>query len=186
MRAAALLLLLAAAPASAAVDVPRAFELFDAYCRPAMQGIEALRGVATVPGPGGEKVFAETDDGSWVTYATGEGDFLVIGAYRYGAGTEMRECMVQQVGGIAGQEPVEPVEAAFLDLVPEGEGITMSGGKVMEEMPPVGHFAMMPKGHLNDRREYTLLGAMDPPEAIMMGSMGPGVFRLNAYAVIPQ
>ncbi|MBY6151800.1 hypothetical protein KUV47_01135 [Vannielia litorea] len=180
------LLLLTATPAAAQIDVPRAFDLFDAYCRPAMQGEAALREVAKVPGPGGEQVFAATEDGSWVTFATGEGDFLVIGSYRYGEGTEMRECMVQQVGSIAGQEPVDPVEAAFLDLAPNGEGITMSGGKVMEQMPPVGHFAMMPKGHLNDRREYTLLGAMEPPEAMMQGSMGPGVFRLNAYAVIPQ
>ncbi|QDC08780.1 hypothetical protein FHY55_05810 [Oceanicola sp. D3] len=183
---AVVLLLLTAAPASAAVDVPRAFELFDAYCRPAMQGIEALREVAKVPGPNGEQVFAQTEDGSWITYHTGEGDFLVTGGYRYGAQSEMRDCMVQQVGGIAGQEPVEPVEAEFLDLAPGGEGIAISGGKVLEEMPAVGHFAMIPKGHRNDRREYVIEGAMEPPEAVMIGSMGPGVFRLNAFAVIPR
>ncbi|MEL6205917.1 MAG: hypothetical protein AAFR47_11480 [Pseudomonadota bacterium] len=178
-----LALFLAMAPLTAAaqgaLDVAKHFALFEEFCIPALQGEETLRATLQVPGPNGEKVWSESADGSLVAYQTGRDDMLVIGNYRYGPGATLQECMVQQIGAFA--ETADQIEATFLSLVPTGEGVVMSGGRVEEEPPRIGLWSAMPAGTVTDRRDFMITGALAPSGTILMASMGQGTFRLNAF-----
>ncbi|MEL7183963.1 MAG: hypothetical protein AAFY65_13645 [Pseudomonadota bacterium] len=164
------------------MDVGKHFDVFNQFCPAAMAGEAALREVLPGPGPFGEKVWSASPDETWVTYQSGIDDVLIIGSFRRGTALEMRECMVQQITSDA--PSVDDLEAAFLERVPKGDGISISGGKVEEQIPPVGAFASTPPDFRNDRREYMVEGALPVPNAIFVGSMGQGNFRIFSFVQV--
>lgn len=184
---AALISLTLAAPAAAqgTFDVPRHFEMFDRFCRPALQGIEAFKAVVTVPGPTGEQVFSVTPDGYVIDAKTGVEGFLISASFFYGPDSVMRFCQVENLEVMGTQRAV--TEPAFLAAAPNGDGIKMFGGPRSEELPGIGSFALAGVGNIKSvRSQYTFFGATEPPGSIMGAYIGDNIFILNATAILKR
>lgn len=164
-------------------DLPRTFSIFNEYCTAAMQGLEVLKPKLPVPGPAGEQVYAVSPDGNLITYQTARDEFLIIGAFRYHPNFVLRECMVQQIVGA--MNPGPELVQEFLSLAPKGDGITMTGGRVSEQIPPAGLMALAGM-IVRDRYEYLIYGAMQPQGTMMLAGMADGNFRLNSYVAVPR
>ncbi len=162
-------------------DFDRHFALFNEFCGAAMKGLEPLKAVTQVPGPSGERVFAVSPDGNLITYQTGRDDFLIIGSFRYQPGFVIRECMVQQIG--ASVQKLDEIEAEFLARAPSGDGISATGGRVVEDIPPVGAFAVSGGMITRPRASYVIYGAMEPQGTIMQSHLADGMFTLNAFVL---
>ena len=186
LRALTFALLSLALPASAQpLDVPKSFELFDRFCRPALTGLETLKPILPVPGPFGEKVYAVSPDGNLITVQTGLDDYLVLAEFRYGPGFVMRNCMVQQL--IAPTSDLATLEAAFQAQVWRGDGIVMTGGEVVEEIPAIGMMAMTGRGNVTrSRNSYVIVGATEPAGSVVQVMIAQGVFTLTGFVAVPR
>lgn len=176
-----------AAPAAAqnAFDMAKHFEMFDRYCRPAMQGLEPFKAAVSVPGPLGEPVFSVSPDGFVIDAYTGIEGFLVTAKFHFSDTDILRFCHIQDLTTVGTQLSV--TEPAFLANAPKGEGIRMYGGQKLEEIPAVGTLAMAGLGNLKSpRATYNIYGAMDPPEAVITAYMGDNQFTLNAMVRVAR
>lgn len=178
-------LVLATAATAQTVDVPKTFQLFDRFCRPALIGLDAFKEVASVPGPFGEKVFSVSPDGHFITAQTGVDDFIVLAEYRYGPGFVSRNCMVQQIVAAAVDYPT--VDAALQSELWSGEGVTVTGGEVVEEIPAIGAMRMAGTGNITRPRSgYMIYGATEPSGSIVHALTAQGMFTLTGNVLVPR
>lgn len=164
-------------------DVPKHFEMFDRYCRAALAGIEPFKATVRVPGPTGEQVFGVSPDGHHIVAKTGIDGFLVSASFQYGPGVVVRFCQVENLVVTGTRRDI--TEPAFLGAVPQGPGITITGGQVVEELPAIGSFALAGQGNIRTlRSQYNIFGATEPPGSFMTAYIGDNIFLLNATAMV--
>ncbi|MEO1779040.1 MAG: hypothetical protein AAFU63_09630 [Pseudomonadota bacterium] len=167
------------------LDVPKSFSVFDRFCRPALQGLEQMKAVLTVPGPAGEKVYAVSPDGNYITVQTAQDDFIIVAEFRYGPGFVARNCLVQQL--VAQPIAYETVDAAFQAARWTGPDIVMTGGEVLEEVPAVGAMRLGGTGNITrPRAGYLIYGATEPAGSLVQAITGQGVFTLTGFFLGPR
>ena len=166
--------------AAQGIDVPKTFAAFDRFCRPALQGIEALKDVVSVPGPNGEKVFAVSPDGHAISAQTSVDDVIIVAEFRYGAGFVLRNCLAQQI--VATADDYRSIDAAFQAAVWRGPEITMTGGEIVEEVPAVGAMRLAGAGNIaRPRGVYMINGATEPDGSLVQAMTAQGVFTLTGF-----
>ncbi len=178
-------LALSTAAAAQTMDVPKAFQVFDRFCRPALISLDAFKAVASVPGPAGEKVYAVSPDGHFIAAQTSVDDFIVLAEFRYGAGFVARNCLVQQLTA----QPADHagIEAAFHAARWSGPTVTMTGGEVMEEIPSVGAMRLGGVGNITrPRGGYMIHGATEPAGSIVYATTGENLFTLSGFAQVAR
>ncbi len=175
-------LVLATAATAQAIDVPKTFQTFDRFCRPALVGLDGFKAVATVPGPDGEKVFSASPDGHFIAAQTGVDDFIVLAEFRYGPGFVARNCIVQQI--VAASVDYPTVDAALRSALWSGENVTITGGGVVEEIPAIGAMRMAGVGNITRPRSgYMICGATEPAGSIVQALTAPGIFTLTGHVL---
>ena len=173
--------------AQAAFDVPRHLAMFDRFCRPALHGLEVFKAVVTVPGATGEQVFAVSPDGHFIDAKTGVEDFLISASFAYGPASVTRFCQVEFLGASPTERTRAATEPLFLKLAPKGDGVTMTGGPIRQELPAIGSFAIPGLGNITSvRSQYTFFGATKPAGSTMSAYIGDNIFLLNAVAIVAR
>lgn len=178
-------LLLATAATAQAIDVPKTFQVFDRFCRPALIGLDDFKEIAPVPGPFGEKVYSVSPDGHFITAQTGIDDFLVLAEFRYSQGFVARNCMVQQI--VAGATNTPNVEAALQSALWSGAGVSVTGGEVVEEIPAIGIMRLAGTGNITrPRSSYLIQGATEPAGSLVQVQTAQGMFMLTGFVIEPR
>lgn len=178
-------LLLATAATAQAIDVPKTFQVFDRFCRPALISLDDFKEVAPVPGPFGEKVYSVSPDGHFITAQTGVDDFIVLAEFRYGPGIVARNCMVQQI--VAGAADTPSIDAALQSPLWSGEGVSVTGGEVIEEVPAIGMMRLAGTGNITrPRNSYLIQGATQPAGSLVQVQSAQGMFMLTGFVIEPR